>query len=393
MATFTLRDSPPNFRLKGFHRHGFVSPQTSPLKDNTSCGNKRVARFIARGIDSIIASENEGFQYGTGLDYSSIVNKAKPQDKIVKINRERKEIEEELLKYKEKKDKENQERILEKKKDLEMLQDYYPWGGEGGGAPRFTKSGSVQAYRKKLDNHQAPASDDITANDGYSPFGKPGGGAPRRRVSGTIVSKVKIDPDTRFQKHLKKEVECSFRYKPTNNAAELQSSPLVLNQLIRTESEKQRKEKELQNKAIYAQQLERQIKEKQVIPIQSSFQLYFPWGQDQPNRNISGKLIANKKCLRGSGDDDDDDKSQFDVGGWLKGLGERKPNNNTPTAISNGANSSNVVYNPWGKPGCGAPLKNETGEKLATVFGNFEGKRKKVQDWEREDSGKVVSLT
>jgi hypothetical protein len=77
----------------------------------------------------------------------------------------------------------------------------------------------------------------------------------------------------------------------------------------------------------------------------------------------------------------------------LKGLGERKPNNNTPTAISNGANSSNVVYNPWGKPGCGAPLKNETGEKLATVFGNFEGKRKKVQDWEREDSGKVVSLT
>ena len=44
----------------------------------------------------------------------------------------------------------------------------------------------------------------------YNPFGKPGGGAPRRSESGTAITTVAADPNTRFQKQLKREVEHSL---------------------------------------------------------------------------------------------------------------------------------------------------------------------------------------
>ena len=49
-----------------------------------------------------------------------------------------------------------------------------------------------------------------TSDDFYNSFGKPGGGAPRCSDSGNVVASVVADPDMRFQKQLKKEIDQSL---------------------------------------------------------------------------------------------------------------------------------------------------------------------------------------
>ena len=34
-----------------------------------------------------------------------------------------------------------------------------------------------------------------------------------------------------------------------------------------------------------------------------------------------------------------------------------------------------IGYDPWGKPGGGAPLMNDDGKKIANIFGNFGGRK------------------
>ena len=46
--------------------------------------------------------------------------------------------------------------------------------------------------------------------DSFDPFGKPGAGAPRRSDSGNVMASIVADPDTRFQKQLKREIEHSL---------------------------------------------------------------------------------------------------------------------------------------------------------------------------------------
>ena len=103
-----------------------------------------------------------------------------------------------------------------------MLKDYYPWGAQGSGAPRvstllsfyfftiitkITDSGSVLAQRQKFIETQSPP---VKLEDSFDPFGKPGAGAPRRSDSGNIMASIVADPDTRFQKQLKREIEHSL---------------------------------------------------------------------------------------------------------------------------------------------------------------------------------------
>lgn len=59
------------------------------------------------------------------------------------------------------------------------------------------------ATRQRLDFvHPTPVNEST-----YSPFGQPGAGAPRRSESGGVVTSLRGDPETRFQKQLKREVE------------------------------------------------------------------------------------------------------------------------------------------------------------------------------------------
>ena len=48
------------------------------------------------------------------------------------------------------------------------------------------------------------------AEGGYYPFGRPGAGAPCRTESGNVITGFAADPDMRFQKQLRREVEYSL---------------------------------------------------------------------------------------------------------------------------------------------------------------------------------------
>lgn len=91
--------------------------------------------------------------------------------------------------------------------DLEMLMNDYPWGRQtGGGAPRFSDSGKVDSrFRKQYGNE-----DSVSAVEEYNPFGRSGAGAPIKTTSGKCITSLQGDPDIRFQKQLKREVEQSL---------------------------------------------------------------------------------------------------------------------------------------------------------------------------------------
>lgn len=66
-----LDKSPPNYRYKGFHKSGYTTPvQTSSNHSNPLQDNRRVAQFVAKGIDKVDPSL-QGLQYGSGQEYNN----------------------------------------------------------------------------------------------------------------------------------------------------------------------------------------------------------------------------------------------------------------------------------------------------------------------------------
>lgn len=95
----------------------------------------------------------------------------------------------------------NQLRHEEKMRDLEMLNNYNPWGKPGGGAPR--NSGP---HMMKLDKS---LNDSDKANGSLVEYlSKPGGGAPLRTESGNPIGVVHVHPDIRnTREHLNEEAK------------------------------------------------------------------------------------------------------------------------------------------------------------------------------------------
>ena len=84
-----------------------------------------------------------------------------------------------------------------------MLQQQYPWGRQkGGGAAKVSKSGNLDARYGKVPDDSCLQDVDL-----HYPFGRSGGGAPIKTNSGRLVTAVAGDPDIRFQKQLRREVE------------------------------------------------------------------------------------------------------------------------------------------------------------------------------------------
>ncbi len=86
-----------------------------------------------------------------------------------------------------------------------MLKHQYPWGRQrGGGAPKVSPSGTMNARIGKFDFR---SNTDTTNDCSYNPFGRPGGGAPIKSNSGKCVTALVGDPNIRFQKQFKKEID------------------------------------------------------------------------------------------------------------------------------------------------------------------------------------------
>ena len=66
-----LGEFSPNYRYKGFHKNGYMTPvQTSSNHSNPLQDNRRVTQFVAKGIDKIDPSL-QGLQYGSGQEHNN----------------------------------------------------------------------------------------------------------------------------------------------------------------------------------------------------------------------------------------------------------------------------------------------------------------------------------
>ncbi|XP_032239574.2 uncharacterized protein LOC5514059 isoform X1 [Nematostella vectensis] len=298
----------------------------------------------------------------------------------------------------------------EKKKDLEMLKNLNPWGRPGHGAPMFAPTEQPAAKRTKAVNE--------LVGEHYQPLGgDAGGGNVNRTASGKPQPTYKIDPELRFQKYSdKKNVEPQLRYrKDIHYGKELDS----LLEEAKSRKQLQRRdslEKELRHishdpfgkqgggaplknrkgelQAVFPTTLSKDIQElRQVEPRhshaynatnQEDFGNYDPWGKGYgvPRRDERGRLIRqnhkdNNDNLDGVGIligrpgcgaplKDDKGRVQARKAQTLTktASGQTLPREFSPKGVE--------CYNPFGRPGAGAPVRGADGTVKTHIMGKVE---------------------
>ncbi|PAA57757.1 hypothetical protein BOX15_Mlig026890g3 [Macrostomum lignano] len=124
-----------------------------------------------------------------------------------KAARQQREAEEDIRRYKEERQRQLLEQNLEKKRDLQMLQSYYPWGRPGHGAPIGSPDQQESLRKQKLQLSEADDSgrQDAFASGSHSgeneglALNRPGHGAPLRTQSGRLIAQLQGDPALRFR--------------------------------------------------------------------------------------------------------------------------------------------------------------------------------------------------
>ncbi|XP_071788824.1 uncharacterized protein [Asterias amurensis] len=221
----------------------------------------------------------------------------------------------------------------EKRKDLQMLKDYKPWGRPGGGAPANTNVQSVRRT-KNMD-------DSILGNQGelllqFPAFGKEGHGAPMRTDSGSLKTSMRANHDIRFQaggKNMPLNVHNKIRYtQPKQKGVE------YINDLGNLALE-QRTRKEIEKKKDFEE-------EKKTWE-------YDPYGKSgggAPIKTNSGKnIVARQRTLvKNSYELREVEQKQDRKRRLSEASGHDKPS------------ATNPDYSPWGK-GSGAPSRDDEG--------------------------------
>ncbi|GFS75327.1 uncharacterized protein NPIL_388681 [Nephila pilipes] len=129
---------------------------------------------------------------------------------ISRRQREKEMVEEEKRKVKEIKEIKRRQREEEKKRDMEMLLTYNPWGKPGAGAKGEETKRQVYPEGRIPDEKDEASMEEFIKN-----FGRPGNGAPNRTESGRIRTQITGDPAIRFQdtQHVRLSIENHLRYK------------------------------------------------------------------------------------------------------------------------------------------------------------------------------------
>ncbi|XP_046847080.1 uncharacterized protein LOC124440699 [Xenia sp. Carnegie-2017] len=253
----------------------------------------------------------------------------------------------------------------EKRKDLDMLKNYNPWGRPGGGAPRGYNNNQVNANVTK--NVQKLKQDNrVTTGAG-------GGGSPNRTFSGNVVTSLRIDPEIRFQaaQH-NSNIDPRLRYKPDYSYG-LDLSAQVNEVTNRKILEKQKEKEEdikLIEKTLFPSHKSILADEKDVRyeSISSTTdQLYDPWGKGVgglPERNQFGKILKNRRHLTNISESV---PIKENINPKKKITLVKNPFGQSCVRES----SPNDSYNPFGRPGAGAPLKDELGNLIVYTSGKL----------------------
>lgn len=304
------------------------------------------------------------------------------------------------------------EKAEQKRKDLDMLQKYQPWGRPSGGAPRMTTDGERDTRRKKMEWESQPHEDDNQS----LPFGRPGGGAPRRTTSGKLQTSIVSDPATKFQPSFKKDVDRVLRYKSPRRAQEYAESlgkqvleqdpkarhsspyqendyhpygkpgggaPLRGNLVAATrrqfeddeDSEQEKKQKALR----YARRLEQQRIEALTKRAKESDELkqpssYDPWEKSHPMRDSSGNVARHRQTLRHNMATDFDDSPNTTAIPRAR-IPRTIGVHGDGSVLDPSMSTNDEVFDPWGRPGAGAPLRNNDGQVVTATQNHFNDKK------------------
>ncbi|XP_078377986.1 uncharacterized protein LOC144661155 isoform X1 [Oculina patagonica] len=443
----TYRPSSKHYHLKNAHNSGFELGLTStndPLKDRFtkkqhfirgkipggSASNKMIY-----GTDELLRqaklkeeSNPSGFLYGT--EAATKVGKPAPaprpnnmiwlEERTERDAIKNKELamsqDEFLARHKEEKQRMRQALQEEKRRDLEDLKRYNPWGRPGNGAPNMTDQASVTNHVSGSEEKPETKRTKNVKNlvqESYQPFGgrQGGGGAPNRTESGRVAAGFRSDPELRFPRHASKaNVEPLLRYGGRDERYKQELDSMIEGSRTRKLLEREKSiEDELHHintdpfgkegagaprktgsgtvKASFPTTLSKDIEElrqrthrnpqalglNQTDPDEPQ---YNPWGRGHGNPPMfdrQGRII---KPARGREENDLEG-----IGIEVKRPGAGAPNidktgnlkirkGQTLTKSSNGqtiqrdfspVNQRNV-YDPFGRPGAGAPIKDPEGQ-------------------------------
>ncbi|XP_072019986.1 uncharacterized protein [Amphiura filiformis] len=245
MDLSSRKNADDSHRFQGFPDHGFSESRRPILGlvewDGPDKSFKRAQHFV-KGVppgkkrpvvaaardDQFYDQQNDsrpvemhrdGIQYGSdGLPPPRTIATPKKtlffmEDRTsaekVKRQRQTRDAEWDLARAKQDKQHLDHKSKEEKRKDLEMLKNYKPWGKAGGGAPPKDLQ-----HNKRTKSMQPEKLGEGEYTSYYPGFGKPGNGAPLRTSSGNLITNVRANHDIRFltTKGMKEHASMSMRY-------------------------------------------------------------------------------------------------------------------------------------------------------------------------------------
>ncbi|GFQ89203.1 uncharacterized protein TNCT_591642 [Trichonephila clavata] len=308
---------------------------------------------------------------------------------IARRQKEKEMVEEEKRKVKEMKEIKRRQREEEKKRDMEMLLTYNPWGKPGAGAK------GEETKRQVYPEGRIPEeTDEASMEEFIKKFGRPGNGAPNRTESGRIRTQITGDPAIRFQdtQHVRLSIENHLRYKNEDK----ENYRGNLDELIQQKLQIQEKEKEWENKKLEEMKelypfgkennndpMFMQTRPKKVVMNDDDFD---PWGKGfgNPAWDQQGN-VQRYKFAPSAEEGIPDPPSSTDM---TLGLRRNRGGDGAPHFTESGhprtrlrntlknikamgphINDDQEVYNPWGRPGAGAPFQREDGKPLEEKLG------------------------
>ncbi|CAH1241943.1 Hypp6447 [Branchiostoma lanceolatum] len=427
------------YKYQGFpdkQFEGVKEPLTGPLrlreKEAPPPKRKKVQATQFVNGKPIFELDGKNFQYGTDelhhllessdkipLRRSDFLKDQRGSAEERRRHKQQNEAEQDIARWRTEKARKKVEEVEEKKKDLEMLKTYQPFGRPGGGAP---KPGTKKESPPITDNRMAPMNrmtnsletrfkppmPEHTYEDG---FGKPGGGAPFRTESGKIKTTYKMDASLWFKannKAAERELETIERYKLDPQTAKEYKTELA--RLMDDKKQKMQQEYQADMEADkkmadfnpfgkpgagaplrdYHDPYKPRLVDK-VDRSEGGGAEYDPWGKGQgaPMYDKSGNIRRFKRTdLYGVPETYRSDvkggtldlKPTGGGGPLLDDSGKVKPKVKKTMVYENGeyvakATSAEIRRESdrdwWGKPGGGAPVVNENGQIIRSTRGKL----------------------
>ncbi|XP_076334017.1 uncharacterized protein LOC143238021 isoform X1 [Tachypleus tridentatus] len=309
---------------------------------------------------------------------------------VLRRQRDREMVAQEMSRLKLVKKDHQRQQEEEKRQNMEMLVRYNPWNKPGAGAP-MENSKRTKFTEEQLDKNDQ--SDNNVLGNTLTGFGKPGAGAPQRTKSGRMKTQLSGDPEIRFQdaQKVRLSIENQLRYK----------NPDKDNPINSQESRKQR-------------QLAK--KKRQMQLEDTEFQ---PWGKGfgNPERDEKGNVRRHKfsNSVQHGVMESRPPSQELGVALPLSNRGGNgapqvtlsgNPKTRLRSTLEVVGTSGHFVgddgsttcdekenYNPWGKPGAGAPLKDSrwTGKDFMEKMGwSMSGNPKKRSQESKRNYLKVL---